>query len=114
MAIGRVLMDFSGVGKREKSCEIKIDGSTYRIIVGVNPRSGNTICSIYRNREELIKNAVAVDRELILSEHSSIYENDIIPVDFYFVNTKETAKLGNVVDYRDLGSSTFLYSTWEG
>lgn len=107
------MMDFSGIGKAEKSCEVKIDGVTYRIIVGVNPRSGAVLFTLFKNREEVIRNAVAVDRELILSTYANIHNEQVIPVDFYFVNTKESRKEGNLVDYRDLGSSTFLYTIQE-
>lgn len=114
MVFNKVLMDFENVRKVEKTAEFSYKSHRYMCCVSVNPNNNHVLFSLFLDRKPVVLNRVAVVGEPILDGIGTFGFDDIIEGDFIFMPISVGYRIGDVVNYKDLGTVVFLYHTTEG
>ncbi|MGL5051240.1 MAG: hypothetical protein ACRC6E_11555 [Fusobacteriaceae bacterium] len=114
MGLKKILIDYTDVVKKEVCTEVSIKGITHRITIGVNPINKKVLFSLFLDKLPCVLNVVAVNEDYLVGVHSDDDFKKGIVADFVFVTEKVVAEIGNPVNYKNLGKTTFLYANTGG
>lgn len=113
MIFKKVLMDFSNVKKIERTAEFTHNSHRYMCCVSVNPNNENVLFSLFLDRKPVVLNRVVVVGEGLVDGFGVYDFTDVIDGDFVFMPSSVGYQIGNVANYKDLGTGLFLYHVLE-
>lgn len=114
MTFNKVLMDFENVKRIERTAEFSYKSHRYMCCVSVNPNNNNVLFSLFLDRKPIMLNRVVIVGEPIIDGFGAFGFEDILDSDFVFMPVSSGYRIGDPVNYKDLGSVVFLYHITKG